>query len=53
MHFVGPDFALIGIGNVFDALHDFGFERVPFLEDSSTLSESAPAELDKPCKSPD
>jgi hypothetical protein len=30
--FARPDSALIGIGSVLDALHYFGFERVPFLE---------------------
>jgi len=29
---VRPDSASVGIGSVFDALHDFGFERIPFLE---------------------
>jgi hypothetical protein len=30
--FVRPDFAFIGVWSVFHALHDFAFERVPFLE---------------------
>ena len=32
LDFVRPDSALIGIGNVFDALHNFCFVRVPFFE---------------------
>ena len=30
--FVGVDFAFVGITGVLDALHYFGFEGVPFLE---------------------
>ena len=53
LDFTRPDFAFVGVRNILHAFHDFGFEGVPCSSNSSTLSESAPAELDNPCKSPD
>lgn len=32
-NFVGPYFALVGIGRIFDALDDFGFKGVPFFKE--------------------
>ena len=46
------DFLLISVVGVFDPRHRVGLERVSFLKQLITLSESALSTPDNPCKSP-